>query len=437
MTDYKFDKFCNLLEDAFILDTYSAYGVMVDFKRLLKDIKSDIYTKIQSGDRNAFLYLGYLINEIDKTDYPKDEKRVSVKKWLDKYQISIEQIFNEDFFNTPFFKVFEVDTYQQNHPNHCPDDNDPYYRDADALQRDFLFYFRWYFAKMLLEFIYSLKENIKPEQPATQLDASYEHQYLDQFCFEIQDIKSLHRNSFLQCYENGILHYTAFLKEELYKNLSHLPEPKAIYYLNFVQTKISNTLFYNTPADYLDVYLLNYDINDMSFPYNENDDVKHYLSSCYNGYHIEYDDRETMYDLQHIFFKYAAMTEAKKMVEFVDQLKAELKTSVNDAEAKTQEDNPPDDDIFTDNGLETLMAIFSHLKITKSNSKGHGNQAKQMSVWDYSKSREMIFKATALKKDYIEYLNKNYNTKISTKSMSDGSKHFQKVKEYLESIKQN
>jgi len=440
MTSENFNEFCKLLSDNFILQTYSAYGVMVDFKRLLKDLKSEILTKLQNGNLDKNLYLEYLVNEIDKTDYPKDEVKVNIKKWLDKYKISLESILNEDFLNTPFFKVFEVDTYLQDHPIHFSNEHDePYYGDAIALQHDFLYYFRWYFTKELLNFIYSFKENFKYEKPTKQIDAAFETGYLEEFCKQLQNINSLHRHSFLQCYDNGILHYTNFLKQEVHKNLVNLPEKKARHYLNFVQTKISNTTFYNTPPDSLHFDILAYDIQDMPFPYRENKELKFYISTCYNARNVDYDHRERMYDLQHKFFMYASMIEAKKIAEFINERLTELNIPVdeNNNESIIEKAKKIDNTIFKENGLELLNTIFSYLDINKSNIKKHGNQAKAMSVWDCKESRNIVFKSTILKKDYIEFLNKEYKTKYSTKSMSDGSKYLKSIKECLESIKEN
>ena len=427
--------FCRILYDDFYIQTYTAYGVMVDLKSLLSEIKSEILIEISNNYKST--YLDYLLNEVQKTNAHKFKNEDEIKKWLNKYDTTIDEVLNENIVEKQIFKLLDIDTY--NYSNEFLVDEriyEPEYADASSLRYDFIIYFRWTFSNQLISFINSYKSIESPTKKVDRNEFIYKSELLDKFCYEIENIQSLKRNSFLQCYDFGIIAYTESLKEEILENLVILPDSKILPYLVFIKSKISRTDFFKTPSTILDLDLLAYDLKDTLFPYRENKDLKFYLSTSYYATNVDSDHRENMYDLQHKFFEYASMIEAKKIVEFIDQRLAELNVpDDNNIENIEEKDDPTDNTIFKTNGYETFKTIFTYLKINKSNIKRHGYQAKAMSVWDYPKSRDMIFKATTLKKDYINYLNENYNTNYSPKSMSDGSKFIPKIKEYLESVK--
>lgn len=321
MTSANFKLFCNLLSENLILQTYTAFGVMVDLKNLLQGIKTDIYSELYTGNNNSSVYLELLLNEIEETDYPKKYDKVKIDLWLTKYNISLNEIFNQNIFKNQFHKVIDYDTYTGDNIL-VQNDKQNYhlYNDALNIQNDFLIYFKCFYANEAINFINSLKMDFKPTSNSVQKSPVFENQYLDEFCKKIQDINSLKRTGFLQYYELGILHFTDYLKEEIYKNLVSLSTQKSIAYLNFVKAKISNTNFFETPPDILESIIVQYDTKNEPFPFKDNQKIKNFISTCYNRDNLDEWQREKMYEMQHTFFEYASMVEAKKIFILVSDL---------------------------------------------------------------------------------------------------------------------
>lgn len=440
MINQNFKEFCSLLSDNLILQTYTAFGVMVDLKNLLSGIKTDIYSELYAGNNNSSIYLDLLLNEIEKTHYPKKYDVNKIKQWLTKHNITLDEIFNQNIFENQFHKVIDYDTYTgDNILVQIDKSNYPLFDEALELQQDFLLYFKWFYANELINFINNLKKSFKPKNNSTKKSPVFETQYLDEFCKQIQDINSLNRNSFLHYYEFGMLHFTNYLKEEIYKNIASLSVQKSLAYLNFVQTKISNTNFYNTPHDVLEPVIEQYDTKDMPFPYKENQNIKSFISTCYNRENLDEWEREKMCDLQQSFFEYASMIEAKKIVEFINGIieERDLASDSDNFKSIVYDNEASDKSIFKKDGETILDALLAKIEINKTNIKKRGNQAKLMAIWHNADSFRMIFKPYIQKKEYILYLNKKFVTEISTKSNSDYSNNLQLITDSLESIKEN
>lgn len=367
MTSANFKLFCNLLSENLILQTYTAFGVMVDLKNLLQGIKTDIYSELYTGNNNSSVYLELLLNEIEETDYPKKYDKVKIDQWLTKYNISLNEIFNQNIFKNQFHKVIDYDTYTGDNIL-VQNDKQNYhlYNDALNIQNDFLIYFKCFYANEAINFINSLKMDFKPTSNSVQKSPVFENQYLDEFCKKIQDINSLKRTGFLQYYELGILHFTDYLKEEIYKNLVSLSTQKSIAYLNFVKAKISNTNFFETPPDILESIIVQYDTKNEPFPFKDNQKIKNFISTCYNRDNLDEWQREKMCEMQHTFFEYASMVEAKKITSFVSDLLQEKPSETivpNDMKKKSEINKNTDFESL--NVYSKLLFLFEEIEQTQ------------------------------------------------------------------------
>lgn len=134
-----------------------------------------------------------------------------------------------------------------------------------------------------------------------------------------------------------------------------------------------------------------------------------------------------MEEMQLDFFHYAAMTETKKIITFLEELTPNFQTESNPTKQKV-EINP----IFkSPETFKIFNFLIEKFDITKSNIKKRGVQAQLNAIWSCPKSKKDIFKEHAELKDYVIFLNDTYLTNYKSRTMSDGSNYHNSIKEWL------
>ena len=60
-----------------------------------------------------------------------------------------------------------------------------------------------------------------------------------------------------------------------------------------------------------------------------------------------------------------------------------------------------------------------------------GTQAKFRGIWSCSTSKNNLFKDFATLQDYVDYLNREFLTSYNNRSLSEGSNHHIKIKDFF------
>ena len=149
-----FQSFIKLLNDEMILQKSTVIGVMVDFKRFSQEIKSEVLIDIQNKGDNRNDYLDYLINEIEKQDYVKGADIKYVQRWLEEYDITIEEIFNDKHYGNQITSFINRHFMDMDNSSGVADK-------ALMIQLDFLHFFCKYYADELITFFISKKKIIE------------------------------------------------------------------------------------------------------------------------------------------------------------------------------------------------------------------------------------------------------------------------------------
>lgn len=311
MDETYFESFLKLLDDNLILKRSTAIGVMVDFKRYIKEIKSETLKELQTKGDNSNYYLDYLINEIEKQDYLKDIDVSYVQNWLDEYKITIEEIFDMKYQNNAIATVIDrhyVDIDKRS------EDKDK----AFSVQTSFLYYFCTYYATELITFLNSLRGNKiihKVQEP--QISKPFKDDILNAFVKEISNERDIYQSTFIQCYDFGIKAFTDYLKSEIKENLLILPAEKINPYLDFIEDKISSTPYFTTNPIVIDKWITKYNATTLEFPYLENKEINFFITKSINFHLWNDEDRALMESIQLDFYYYAAMAEAHIIIDFI------------------------------------------------------------------------------------------------------------------------
>lgn len=392
---------------------------MVDFKMYINEIKSEVLAEIQTKGENRNDYLDFLINEIEKQHYVKNVDILYVQKWLDDYKISIDDIFDMKYQNNTIRTV--IDSHYIDMGKYSPEKDK-----AHLMQSDFRDYFCNYYADELIKYIKSIK-HIDNHKPSQELIQSPKYDFLDAFLIEISNERDVYQSTFIQCYDFGILSYTEKLKKEINENILNLTDDKVKPYLELVKGKLFDSPYYLTSENCLDSWIASYSLENQSFPFLENEEVKNLISKSISYYLWDEKDRELMEDIQLDFYYYAAMTEAKKIIAFLEEL-----TPTFQIESKTTNQEVEIDTIFkSSEAFTTFNFLIKKFDITTINIKKRGAQAQLNAIWGCPKSRKEIFKEHAELREYVNFLNQIFLTSFKSRTMSDGSKYHNSIKEWL------
>lgn len=332
--DTYFDKFCELIDDYTILKKSTAIGVMVDLEDCIKRIKSETLLELQEKGINRNDHLDFKINEIEKQNYLKDADISFIQKWLDEYKISIEDILSRNYNNNNIEAVIA---------RHY-DDMEAFSPEKDKallVQTDFYYYFCKHFADELIAYFNSRKDNKETNNSTKQTlpMKPFKDKYLTAFCKEISNEREIYQSPFIQCYDFGIKNFTEYLKSEINENLLILPSDKITPYIDFIEDKIRNTPYYEVNNTILDKWVKKYNLQNLEFPFIENKEVKKLISMSVNYHHLTEEEKDLMEDIQIDFYGYAAMIEAKKIIDHIESKKSNSNNTSNKIENTTKEEN--------------------------------------------------------------------------------------------------
>lgn len=317
MTTY-FDLFCEIIDDHTILKKSTAIGVMIDLKKCIEEIKSETLKELPENIIKRNDYLDLKINEVEKRNYNKDADFSYIQKWLDEYKITVKDIIDMNFQKNPIEAV--VDRHYNDMPAFSPEKDKAY-----QVQLDFYYFFCKMFSDYLILFFKSkkeIKENIETptiEKPIIETPMkSFTETILIHFCKEISNERDIYESTFKQCYDGGIKAYTNRLQSEITENILKLPSEKINPYLDYVEDKIRKTPYFDIEPNIIKPWIEKYNLQHLTFPFLESTDVKELISMSIKSLGLTEDDRALMEDIQIDFYCYAAMIEAKNMVEYIN-----------------------------------------------------------------------------------------------------------------------
>jgi hypothetical protein len=168
----------------------------------------------------------------------------------------------------------------------------------------------------------------------------FKDEYLTAFCKEISNEREIYQSPFIQCYDFGIKNFTEYLKSEINENLLILPSDKITPYIDFIEDKIRNTPYFEVNNTILDKWEKKYNSQNLEFPFIENKEVKKLISMSVNFHHLTEEEKDLMEDIQIDFYGYAAMIEAKKIIDHIESKKSNSSNIFNKIENTTDVVNP-------------------------------------------------------------------------------------------------
>lgn len=157
LNDSSLIRFCEFLSNDHIFDKSPPVALIYDSKYQIKQIKSLVSKELVTRKEDGIDVLYYVINEIEATEYQTENVGIEcVQRWLDKFDITIEEVLNYENRGNEIYKFIEYEY--------------TYYPDmsferslAVDIQIDFLVFLRNYFATQLLNFL-SEKKQLKEKQ---------------------------------------------------------------------------------------------------------------------------------------------------------------------------------------------------------------------------------------------------------------------------------
>lgn len=330
MEETYFQSFLNLLDNNVVLKEYTAIGVMFQFRKYIRKIKSEVLVDIQTKGDNRNDYLDYLINEIDQQDYLKNIDVSYVQKWLDEYHITIEEIFNINRQENAIENV--IDIHYNDMEAFSPEKDK-----ALQVQTDFLYYFCKYYADELIGYLNSLKhQKTKIDSMPQPIVKPFKDEYLKVFCKEINNERVIKETCFSLIYES-IIHYVPHFENEILENLLLLDTDKKDDYLNFVIDTIKKTEYSHCDQSVINKWLTKYNAPVEEFPNFNSEELSHWLKRYYNGYNDDISDYDFILDIQSDFYYYAAGLEAQKMIAFLESKKSTVSRNIENLEATTEQ----------------------------------------------------------------------------------------------------
>jgi hypothetical protein len=419
--DTYFDKFCEIIDDINILEKSTSIGVLIDLNLCIKEIKSETLKELQTTTTNRNDFLDLKINEVEKCSYHKNADTQYIQKWLDQYNITIEEILNNSWRNNPIAKV--IDQHYKDLEKFSKEQNDAY-----NLQLDFYYYFCKICADELIVFFNSKKsDKLSPESKPQPSQKPYKDVILEGFLNEINNIDDLYKYTFIQCYDFGIKRFTDSLILEIKENILLLPQEKINIYLEYIQDKIESSPNYCTNEISLDKWITEYKLENLNFPYLENKDVNGLITKSITYHLWDEKDRSLMENIQLDFFYYAVKLESDKVINYIKNL------NPSNADKKTNtKENLGFDSIFKSiEAFHKFNELVEYLNIDTSNISLRGNQAKFSSIWSCTQSNKELFKELTELNKYIAFLNKTYKANYKSRTFSDGTKYFVSIKNWL------
>lgn len=327
------DWFKELLERE-TFDNIPAYSLLYDFNACLPKLKAEILKNKLNLTDNANDYLNLVKAEILAIWDNQPPNINHIKKWLDKYNLNVDDILKLDIKNKEFLLLFQNE--------HKYFDRNSEERDLSSMiHMDFFIYFKNYFVQQLFKFIdenYNVKKN-ETKQIQTEVKKPFKDEYLKVFCEEISNERQVKETCFDLLYES-IIHYVPYLETEIKENILMLDANKKDDYLEYAIDVISKTPFAKKDSCNIDKWLKKFNVDLKEFPKFSNQELNEWLGKYYNS-RIPYDykEREFILDIQIDFYCYASMIEANKIIDFLESKRTLKATTMSIQNNDINEDN--------------------------------------------------------------------------------------------------
>jgi hypothetical protein len=422
MAETYFERFCKILDDNTILKKSTAIGVMVDLKYCIKEIKSEVLLELQNKGESKNDYLDYLINEIEKQDYIKEADISYIQKYLEQYNITISEIFDMNFMKNLI--VSKIDRHYDDMIPFSPEKDE-----AFIIQSNFLNYFCKYYADELITFLKLKKTNqtLYLENQIKLINKPFKDEILETFLEEINNINDLYKYTFIQCYDFGIKKFTDSLILEIKENILLLPQEKIKIYLEYVIDKIKSSNNYSNEDIYLEKWINKYNVLQQDFPYLENSEINNLITKSITYHLWDEEDKLLMESIQLDFFYYAIKTESDKVINYINS----FSNPVIENKISSKKTVSFDPIFISFEVFEQFNELVEYLKIDTSNIKKRGNQAKFNAIWSCPSSFKYFFKDLTELNEYITFINKAYLTNYNSRTLSDGSKYYITIKNWI------
>lgn len=313
--------FCEIL-DKNIYEGSSAFSIMIQFQECIPKLKSEILTNKINLNGNAIDYLNLIANEIQNRDYDQNAGLFYIDKWLEKFNITIEDILKGNIIGKDIYNYLSSD--RDTFPKRSED------RDiASLVQNDFLQYFCKFYADEIIDFCNKNKPEQKDTEPKNKTPSKpFEVVYLNEFCKAINGDRAIYETSFMMLYDNSITHFTPYFKQEILNNILTLKENKKHLYIDYVINHIQNTVDINKQACIQDLLKENNESLD-DYPYFKKGKLYKKLNTYVNAHHHTDKERDYLEDLQLSFFEYAAKIEVEGIIDFLQNLKEKQSLTTN------------------------------------------------------------------------------------------------------------
>lgn len=254
---------------------------------------------------------------------------------------------------------------------------------------------------------------------------------LKAFTEKLCDVSVLNDTSFNDLYSWHFEDIAHDLREEIIFNLSNLSKDKFDIYITYVKNEIENTYVYDPDICIIEKWLKKFDLVKSDFPFYFDKNVNRLISYEKFNHSLELEEEKIARSIQLEFYWFAVFLEATKMIAFVNSFffnNIDISDVIENSKINKTELNP----IFNPlKGFEVFNYLLEQFVIKQSNINKRGQQAKLKAIWETPISKKKIFREHAELKDYVKFLNDTFNTKYKSKSMSDGYKYHDSIKNWL------
>lgn len=428
-----FNHFCELLDHNTLLDTYTANSLYYKLKfELLQPLKSEINKNLMlsKNENDRMYYLDFLLSEVERQHYIKDAGLYYIKNHLKTYNVKLQDILDFNLFTTnPDFCHKIIDIHYKSLRPFSPEKDE-----AFLVQSDFVNYFCKIMADEIIDFINQKLEKIEPtiEVQETKLVKNF----IKYYGYELSKYETLATEySFYYYYEAVLLNYILNIKEEIDDNLMKIDSAKVHFYLDNTIEYIESSGFQNFPSKRINKYVEQYNVNLDKFPEVDNEVLLKILKT--NDYYatMPYSVISKIEFIQEQFYLYSLKVETIKLLEYLNTVKAKFgipissNSKIENPVIDTEVEKPNEtllNPIFRDeNGKKLYDRIIRELDVVNNEDR---RQAKIMTMWDLDGVKELVFKGFLRKKEFIEFINEEFDESFNNRSTSD-STNFQKTVE--------
>ncbi|MFK7004262.1 hypothetical protein BWK63_07490 [Flavobacterium covae] len=327
------DKYCVLLKKE-VFEDFSSYALLVELKHYLPSLKSEILLNCISYENNKKEeYLKYVINEITNSTFDINYSENNLKKWLVKYDISLDKILNDHITHQAIYNKLNAD-----YNKYDGFENGLEKQLLFNIQDEFNKYFSKIYANYVIDFCIS---NIPLKNSKIEsLDISennYKDTYFDKFCELIDDYTILKKSTAI----GVMIDLQLCIKEIKSETLLELQQ-KDINRNDHLEFKINEVekCNYDNNADihYVEKWLKNYSISIEEILNNtfQSSSITGLIDSHYNDMEKFSKEKDLAYDIQADFYLYFCKYYADELIEYFKSKMTISETNIIETENVNQ-----------------------------------------------------------------------------------------------------